>query len=85
MRMICRGEGVCLWMTGFFSHRCKQRILVLGGGVQVEAPGGKLDLRTIPSAVGDISKHHGIILAKSIPAKQYDIRTGETVVDAKRK
>lgn len=48
--------------------------------------GGKLDLRTIPAAVGgDISKRHGIILAKSIPAKQYDIRTGEPVVDAKRK
>lgn len=32
--------------------------------------GGTLDLREIPSAVGrDISLHHGIILAKSIPAK----------------
>lgn len=30
--------------------------------------GGKLDLRTIPLAVGgDITKRHGIILAKSIP------------------
>ncbi len=48
--------------------------------------GGKLDLRTVPSAVGgDISKRHGIILAKSIPAKKYDIRTGEPVVDALRK
>lgn len=48
--------------------------------------GGKLDLRTIPSAVGgDIAKRHGIILAKSIPAKQYGIHTGEAVVDALRK
>ena len=48
--------------------------------------GGKLDLRTIPSAVGgDMSKHHGIILAKSIPAKKYNIQTGEPVVDALRK
>lgn len=48
--------------------------------------GGKLDLRTIPSAVGgDISKRHGIILAKSIPAKKYKIQTGEPVVDAMRK
>ena len=48
--------------------------------------GGKLDLRTIPSAVGgDISKRHGIILAKSIPAKKYRIQTGEPVVDALRK
>lgn len=44
------------------------------------------DLRDIPSAVGgDISKRHGIILAKSIPAKKYGIQTGEPVVDALRK
>lgn len=48
--------------------------------------GGRLDLRTIPSAVGgDIAKRHGIILAKSIPAKKYGIHTGEAVVDALRK
>ena len=35
---------------------------------RVQYLGGNLDLRTIPSAVGgDISKRHGIILAKSIP------------------
>ena len=44
---------------------------------------GSLDLRTIPSAVGgDMSKRHGIILAKSIPAKKYYIQTGEPVTDA---
>lgn len=48
--------------------------------------GASLDLRTVPSAVGgDISKRHGIILAKSIPAKKYGIRTGEPVVSAKEK
>lgn len=48
--------------------------------------GSKLDLREIPSAVGgDISKRHGIILAKSIPAKIYKIQTGESVTDALRK
>ena len=48
--------------------------------------GGKLDLRTVPSAVGgDQEKRHGIILAKSIPAKKYHIQTGEPVIDAKRK
>ena len=48
--------------------------------------GGKLDLRTIPSAVGgDITKRHGIILAKSIPAKRYNIQTGESVTEALRK
>lgn len=48
--------------------------------------GGKLDLRTIPSAVGgDIELRHGIILAKSIPSKKYKIQTGEPVTDAKKK
>lgn len=46
----------------------------------------KVDLRTIPSAVGgDSSKRHGIITAKSIPAKKYGIHTGEPVIDAVRK
>ena len=48
--------------------------------------GGTLDLRTIPSAVGgDMEKRRGIILAKSLPAKKYGVRTGETIVEAKRK
>ena len=41
------------------------------------------DLREIPSAVGgDIEKRKGIILAKSTPAKKYNIETGEPVVSA---
>lgn len=48
--------------------------------------GETLDLRTIPSAVGgDIATRHGVILAKSMPAKKYKVTTGEPVVDAKRK
>lgn len=48
--------------------------------------GGKQDLREIVSAVGgDQEKRHGIILAKSIPAKKYHIQTGENVVSAKQK
>lgn len=42
-----------------------------------------LDLRTVPSAVGgDVDSRHGIISAKSIPAKKYDIHTGMPVVKA---
>lgn len=45
-----------------------------------------VDIRTIPSAVGgDQSKRHGIVLAKSIPAKAYGIKTGEPLVSAYRK
>lgn len=47
---------------------------------------GEADLRLIPSAVsGDPLKRHGVILAKSIPAKQYGIRTGEPLVSAQNK
>ena len=48
--------------------------------------GGSLDLREIPSAVGgDVSLWHGIILAKSIPAKDYGIKTGESIPEARQK
>lgn len=47
--------------------------------------GGKLDLREVPSAVGgDVAKRHGIILAKSVPAKAYGIHTGQSVPEAVR-
>ena len=48
--------------------------------------GGRTDLRTQISAVGgDMAMRRGIILAKSVPAKKYHIRTGETIVEARQK
>lgn len=48
--------------------------------------GGREDLRDQVSAVGgDMAMRHGIILAKSIPAKKYHIKTGETIVEARQK
>lgn len=48
--------------------------------------GSNIDIRTIPSIVGgDTQKRHGIVLAKSIPAKAYGIQTAEPVVNAFRK
>lgn len=48
--------------------------------------GGTDDLRLIPSIIGgDVEKRHGIVLAKSIPAKKYHIQTGEPIVNALRK
>lgn len=45
-----------------------------------------LDLRLIPSAVGgDASKRHGIVLAKSTPAKKYGVTTGEPLAQALKK
>ncbi|MEE1007601.1 MAG: DNA polymerase IV [Agathobacter sp.] len=48
--------------------------------------GERIDLRTIPSAVGgDMATRHGVVVAKSIPAKKYNIVTGEPVINAMRK
>ena len=48
--------------------------------------GSDVDLRTIPSIIGgDMAKRHGVVLAKSIPAKSYGIVTGEPIVNAMRK
>lgn len=45
-----------------------------------------IDLRTIPSIIGgDEKSRHGVVLAKSIPAKKYGVRTGEPVAAALRK
>lgn len=47
---------------------------------------GEPDIRLVPSAIGgDREKRTGIILAKSIPAKQFYVRTGEPVSMALRK
>lgn len=48
--------------------------------------GEDLDLREVPSVVGgDPLSRHGIVLAKSIPAKKYKITTGESIFVAKQK
>ena len=47
---------------------------------------GLPDLREIPSCVGgDPKKRTGIVVAKSIPAKKYGVKTGEPVAMALRK
>lgn len=44
------------------------------------------DIRLIPSIIGgDRQKRHGVVLAKSTPAKKYGIQTGEPIVNALRK
>ena len=48
--------------------------------------GSDTDLRKIPAIVGgDMSKRHGVVLAKSMSAAKYGIRTGEPITDALRK
>ena len=48
--------------------------------------GDTLDIRKIPSVIaGDIENRRGIILAASIPAKEYGIKTGEPIFSARQK
>ncbi|MBP3824999.1 MAG: DNA polymerase IV, partial [Butyrivibrio sp.] len=45
-----------------------------------------IDLRTIPSVIGgDVKTRHGIVTAKSIPAKKYGIQTAEPIASALQK
>ncbi|NLY81953.1 MAG: DNA polymerase IV [Clostridiales bacterium] len=45
--------------------------------------GESIDLRSVPSAIGGNPKNrHGIILAKSIPAKKYGVKTGQSIMEA---
>ena len=63
--------------SAFLSWSAAYRVSVLGETT---------DLRTIPSIVGgDQEKRHGIVLAKSVPAKKYNIQTGEAIVTALQK
>lgn len=44
------------------------------------------DIRLIPAIIGgDETKRHGVVLAKSNIAKQFGIKTGETIYQAKKK
>jgi len=48
--------------------------------------GAETDLRKIPSVVGgDEKSRHGIVLARSIPAKKYNINVGEVLWSARSK
>ena len=63
--------------SAFLSWSAVYRLKVLGE---------KTDLREVPSVVaGDKESRHGIILAKSTPAKKYGIQTGEPLFQALEK
>ncbi len=48
--------------------------------------GSTLDIRKVPAVIGgDQETRHGIVVAKSIPAKRYGIRTAETIASARNK
>ncbi len=48
--------------------------------------GETLDIRTIPAIIGgDESSRHGVVLAKSMKAKEFGIKTGEPIYQARKK
>lgn len=54
--------------------------------VELLKNGNTIDIREIPAIIGgDKESRHGVVLAKSIRAKQYGVRTGEPVVNARKK
>lgn len=54
--------------------------------VEKKKTDASFDLRDIPSIVGgDQTSRHGVVLAKSIPAKAFGIKTGEPIAHALRK
>ncbi len=72
-RIIFHVDANSAFLSWSAAYRCK----VLGE---------KTDLRQIPSVVaGDQASRHSIILAKSTPAKQYGIQTGEPLFQALQK
>lgn len=63
--------------SAFLSWEASYRVNILGE---------TLDLRDIPSVIGgDEKSRHGIVLAKSIPSKTFNIQTGEPLVSAREK
>lgn len=55
-------------------------------GIGTQSETGLPDLRNVPACIGgDPKKRTGIVVAKSIPAKNHGVQTGEPVAMALRK
>jgi len=73
-------------MERIFFHIDVNSAFLSWTALQLLEEGSEVDLRLVPSIVGgDSEKRHGVVLAKSVPAKAYNIITGEPVVNAYRK
>ena len=79
--------SVFVTMDRFVFHvDANSAFLSWSAAYRIHLLGDKIDLRDIPSIVGgDQEKRHGIVLAKSVPAKKYGIQTGEAIMTAKQK
>lgn len=73
-------------MDKIFFHIDVNSAFLSWTAVDLLSKGSTVDLRLVPSIIGgDQEKRHGIVLAKSIPAKKYHIETAEPVISAARK
>lgn len=73
-------------MTSIIFHIDVNSAFLSWTAVEQLKNGAATDLRQIPAIIGgDQKSRHGVVLAKSLPAKGYGIRTGEPVANAFRK
>lgn len=73
-------------MSGIIFHIDVNSAYLSWSALEKLKSGSEIDLRTIPSIIGgDVKSRHGVVLAKSVPAKTYGIITGEPVATALRK
>ncbi len=84
-RRVC-GSGMEDFMETTFFHIDVNSAFLSWSAVHKLKQGDPLDLRLIPSIIGgDRQRRHGIVLAKSAPARQFHVQTGEPITDALKK
>ena len=73
-------------MSRIFFHVDVNSAFLSWSAIKHLQDGETVDLRTIPAVVGgDEAQRHGVVLAKSGPAKKYGIKTGESLFAARTK
>lgn len=73
-------------MNKYIMHIDVNNAFLSWTAVEFLKKGSKEDIRLIPSVIGgDEETRHGVVLAKSNIAKQFGIKTGETLYQAKKK
>ncbi|MBD5539806.1 MAG: DNA polymerase IV [Lachnospiraceae bacterium] len=72
--------------TVIFHVDVNSAFLAWEAAYRIQTLGETEDIRTFPSVIGgDEKQRHGIVLAKSTPAKKFGITTGEPLVSARKK
>ena len=73
-------------MDNYIMHLDVNNAFLSWTAVEMLKNGFDIDIRTIPAIIGgDEKQRHGIVLAKSNIAKQFGIKTAETIYQAKKK